>query len=241
MKNEFFEQKMFNNFETPIQKLMELNVKMMQNLSLMKPIDLLSLKKPEDIFERNMELFIQNSNMTLNYMRETFSILEHHWFNVPRNMDQYPKKAINEASAAMKKSIKKATATAKTTARKAVSAAKKASPAAKKASPAAKKASPAAKKASPAAKKASTQKNAKTAVPSKAAASKGKPEVKSAPAKPTMMHAKEPTNQNAPRPNMTADSGMPKAGTMPEKSGGIKDLGIQNMSKNNPMPNEFRK
>ncbi|WP_133133944.1 hypothetical protein [Legionella parisiensis] len=227
MKNEFFEQKMFNNFETPIQKLMELNVKMMQNLSLMKPIDLLSLKKPEDIFERNMELFIQNSNMTLNYMRETFSILEHHWFNVPRNMDQYPKKAINEASAAMKKSIKKATATAKTTARKAVSAAKKASPAAKK--------------ASPAAKKASTQKNAKTAVPSKAAASKGKPEVKSAPAKPTMMHAKEPTNQNAPRPNMTADSGMPKAGTMPEKSGGIKDLGIQNMSKNNPMPNEFRK
>ncbi len=233
MKNEFFEQKMFNNFEAPMQKLMELNVKMMQNL--MKPMDLLSLKKPEDIFERNMELFLQNSNMTLNYMRETFSILEHHWFNVPRHMEQNTKKAINETSSAMKKSIKKTTTAAKTAAKKAASSAKKASPVAKKASSAV-------KKASPPVKKASVKKNAKAAAPNKtSAASKGKPEVKSASAKPTMMHVKAPTNQNAPKPSMTADSGMPKAGSMPEKSSAIKDLGIQNMSKNNPMSNEFRK
>lgn len=155
MKNEFFEQKMFNNFEAPMQKLMELNVKMMQNLSLMKPMDLLSLKKPEDIFERNMELFIQNSHMTLNYMRETFNILEHHWFNVSRNMDQNTKKAINEASSSMKKSIK---TTAKTVAKKATSSAKKAGSAAKKVASSAKKASPAPKKASSPAKKASAKK-----------------------------------------------------------------------------------
>lgn len=141
MKNEFFEQKMFNSFEAPMQKLMELNAKMMQNLSLMKPMDLLSLKKPEDFFERNMELFIQNSNMTLNYMRETFSILEHHWLNVSRNMEQHTKKAVSEASSVMKKSIKKTTATAKTAAKKATSSAKKASVTLKKAASSAKKAS----------------------------------------------------------------------------------------------------
>lgn len=55
-----------------------------------------------------------------------------------------------------------------------------------------------------------------------------------------MMHTKAPTNQNAPKPSVTADSGMPKVGGMAEKSSSIKDLGIQNISKN-PMPSEFRK
>lgn len=92
MKNEFFEPRIFNNLEAPIQRLMELNVKMMQNLSLMKPMDIFNLKKPEDILEKNMELFIQNSHMTLNYMRDTFHIIENHWLNVAREMEQGTKK-----------------------------------------------------------------------------------------------------------------------------------------------------
>lgn len=48
------------------------------------------------------------------------------------------------------------------------------------------------------------------------------------------MHAKVTTNQNAPK--MTAESPMPKVGSMAEKSG-VKDLGIQNINKSNSMPN----
>ncbi|MGL5741833.1 MAG: hypothetical protein ACRCXC_04435 [Legionella sp.] len=38
MKNQFIDQKVFNNLEVPMQKLMELNIKMMQNFSYMKPL-----------------------------------------------------------------------------------------------------------------------------------------------------------------------------------------------------------
>ena len=67
MKSQFFEQKMFNNFDAPMQRLMELNVKMMQNLSLIKPMDLLDIKRPEEFFTKNMQLFIQNSQKTFNF------------------------------------------------------------------------------------------------------------------------------------------------------------------------------
>lgn len=232
MKNEFFEQKFFNNFDAPIQKLMELNVKMMQNLSLMKPMDLLSLKKPEDFFEKNMELFMQNSQMTLNYMRETFNILESQWLNVSRNLDQSTKKMVDEASSALKKNTKKAATTVKSAAKKVSSTAKKAASAAKKTASIAKKAAPAVKKISSSAKKVSVKKNIKVAAPSKTAALKPK-QAKSTQPKSTAIQAKGPMSPNAPKVNVAAEKNMPKVSGMAEKSG-VKDLNIPTIGKNNP-------
>ncbi|QMT60345.1 hypothetical protein [Legionella sp. PC997] len=239
MKNEFFEQKLFNNFDAPMQKLMELNVKMMQNLSLMKPVDLLSLKRPEDFFEKNMELFIQNSHMTLEYMRETFNILEGHWLNVSRNLDQNTKKMMSESSNIMQKSTQEASTAVKSAVKKGSSAMKKATSTAKKAvsgnnkaasaSPA-KKGTPTAKKSS--VKKVSSKKNTKLATSKASPASKNQ-EAKSNPQKSTVLHGKEAMAKNAPKSTNAVDKNMPKIGSLPEKS----NLNIQNMGKSNPMPN----
>ncbi|KTD59101.1 hypothetical protein Lsan_2452 [Legionella santicrucis] len=132
MKNQFFDQKIFNNFDTPMQKLMELNVKMMQNLSYMKPLDLLSVKKPEEIFEKQIELFAQNSQMMLDYMRTTFNILENHWFNISRNFDPSQQKMMQEAFTTTEKSTKKAATVSKSPVKK-VAATKKSASTAKKA------------------------------------------------------------------------------------------------------------
>ncbi len=236
MKNEFFEQKFFNNFDAPIQKLMELNVKMMQNLSLMKPMDLLSLKKPEDFFEKNMELFMQNSQMTLNYMRETFNILESQWLNVSRNLDQSTKKMVDEASSALKKNTKKAATTVKSAAKKVSSTAKKATSAAKKTASISKKAAPAVKKISSSVKKVSAKKNTKVAAQSKTTAALKPKQAKSTPPKSTAIQAKGPMSPNAPKVNVAAEKSMPKVSGMAEKSG-VKDLNIPTIGKSNPMPN----
>lgn len=261
MNNQFFDQKMFNNFDNPLQKLMELNVKMMQNLSLMKPMDLLSFKNPEEFFDRNMELFIQNSNMTLNYMRETFNILERNWLGMSRNMDHNVKKAMDEASSSLRSGTKRGTAPtsavkkATTAAKKTVSAAKKAAssskkgatasknssakkaaaPAAKQTSSLAKKsAAPASKKVSSSAKTGSTKKHTQgaNAHNKKLSTPKEKQEAKKPESKPTTMGTKAPMGQNAPMSqnaatnNMHTEHNMPKVSSMSDKSGGVKDIGM---------------
>ncbi|PWY54054.1 hypothetical protein DGG96_19050 [Legionella qingyii] len=225
MKNEFFDQKFFNNFDAPMKKLMELNVKMMQNLSLMKPMDLSSIKRPEDYFEKNIELFMQNSHMTLNYMRDMFNILESHWLNVSRNLDQNTKKMMSEVSATMEQSTKKASAAAKSTAKKVSSSVKKAS------SPA-KKGAPTAQKASSPVNKVSEKKNTK--ITSKTTSSlKTKQEAKSTTPKSTVI-PKEPMAQNATKGNIIAEKNMPKLNNLTEKS----NPNIQNLGKSNPITNQ---
>ncbi len=101
----------------PLQKLMELNIKTMQGFSYMKPGELLSIKKPEELLERNMNMFIRNSHMALDYMRDTFSILENHWINASHHTEEAAKDVIKKASSTVKQ--------ASSTAKKASSAASK--------------------------------------------------------------------------------------------------------------------
>lgn len=109
------DQKMFNPFEGPMQRLMELNVKMMQNLSYIKPVDLFSAKKPEEFFARNVEMLMQNNHMALNYMKEIFSILEVQWLDASRNLDRSTQKMVDEVSSIKPKSTKKSSISTKST------------------------------------------------------------------------------------------------------------------------------
>lgn len=99
MKNTFFEQKFFSGMEFPLQRLMELNMKTIQSMSYLKPGDLMNIKKPEDLFERNMDMFLQNSHMALNYMRDTFNILENHWLNASKHAEEHVKQAVSKVVA----------------------------------------------------------------------------------------------------------------------------------------------
>lgn len=105
--------------EFPLQKLMELNIKTMQGFSYMKPGELFSIKKPEELLERNMNMLIRNSHMAIDYMRDTFSILENHWIKVSHRTEESAKDIMEQASSAVKK--------ASSTAKKVSSSAKKAS------------------------------------------------------------------------------------------------------------------
>lgn len=114
MKNQFsgVGQQMVNPFGNSMQKIMELNIRTVQNISYMKPTDLFS-SKPKEMMEKPMETFIHNSEVLLNYMTEAFNILGGQWLKNAPNLTQNANKLMNEASTVMEKNVKKATSLAK--------------------------------------------------------------------------------------------------------------------------------
>jgi hypothetical protein len=221
MKSQFFDQKIFNNLEGPMQKLMELNVKTMQNLAYMKPMELFSIKKPEELLEKHMEIIIGNSHMFLNYMRDTFSILESHWLNVSRSYELDTKNMIGELSSATKKSVKMATNPVKGTAKKTTAPAKSAT---KKTTAAAAKST--VTKVAAAGKKADIKKNMKGMPTKPSVATKAKQETKD--------NLADKAKSNI---QLKESMGVPKVSTNVVDKSNVKDVGIQSIGKGNPLPN----
>jgi len=72
------------SLEQPVKELMDLNVKALQSLTYMMPTELLTIRKPEEVMEKNMQMFIDNSHAALAYMHNMFDIMERHWL---KNVD----------------------------------------------------------------------------------------------------------------------------------------------------------
>ena len=60
--------------QEPFRAMMELNLKTMQGFSYLKPEELVSVKKPEDLMEKQVDLALANGRKVLDYM-------ENHTFN----------------------------------------------------------------------------------------------------------------------------------------------------------------
>lgn len=68
-----------NSLDTPIKELIDLNMQTLHNFSYFKPDELLGMRRPEALVEKNLELFMENSHTALNYMQNMFHIMEKHW------------------------------------------------------------------------------------------------------------------------------------------------------------------
>ncbi|HAT6937840.1 TPA: hypothetical protein JBL19_15935 [Legionella pneumophila] len=100
MKEQFFQPKDLNNLlrsvEKPIQDLLDLNLKTLKSVSYVTPVELFNVLKPEEILEKNMNVFIQNSQRAMSYMLNVFQIMEHHWINIYDQMaENPPEKKVN--------------------------------------------------------------------------------------------------------------------------------------------------
>ncbi|WP_133139819.1 phasin family protein [Legionella genomosp. 1] len=78
MNQEYFEKwtEMAKKVQAPWQEIVELNVKTLQNLNYIKPEELANLKKPEELFEKQIRLLIENGHKTLDHMQRSFEIVE---------------------------------------------------------------------------------------------------------------------------------------------------------------------
>jgi hypothetical protein len=121
----YFQPKNMNPFseslEKPVKELMDLNVKALQNLTYLTPTELFKMRRPEEVLEKNMQMFIDNSNAALDYMHNMFNIMERHWLKnadgMLKNTEEHAKQAMHAVSTQTKESTKKsASKTAKSVA-----------------------------------------------------------------------------------------------------------------------------
>ena len=85
MLHHYFQQKELNpfvpSFEKPMNEWMELNTTLFQRCASLMPLELLMMKKPEEMMEKNIGLFIENSQLSLDYMRNMLHLMEQHWLS----------------------------------------------------------------------------------------------------------------------------------------------------------------
>lgn len=75
-----------HQLQRPLREMVELNVKTLQRISYLKPDELAHLKKPEDLLEKNVHLFIQNSHKALDYFQEAFDIFERNLLSLTKEI-----------------------------------------------------------------------------------------------------------------------------------------------------------
>lgn len=67
---------MAKKLQEPFQAIAELNVKTLQSIHYIKPEELASIKKPEELLEKQINLAVENGHKALDYMQKSFQILE---------------------------------------------------------------------------------------------------------------------------------------------------------------------
>jgi hypothetical protein len=111
----YFQQKNMNplseSIEKPVKELMDLNVKALQSLTYLTPTELLKMRRPEEVIEKNMQIFIDNSNTALDYLHNMFNIMERHWLKnangMLKNTEEQAKQAMHTVSTQTKGGAKK--------------------------------------------------------------------------------------------------------------------------------------
>ncbi|WP_165485133.1 phasin family protein [Legionella rowbothamii] len=67
---------MAKKLQEPFQAIAELNVKTLQGITYIKPEELASIKKPEELLEKQINLAVENGHKALDYMQKSFQIFE---------------------------------------------------------------------------------------------------------------------------------------------------------------------
>lgn len=77
--------------QEPFQAIADLNLKAVKEMSYLKPEDFAMPRKPEALFEKQIELAIDNGYKALDYMQKSLQILE-------KTMDTFSKESTNGKS-----------------------------------------------------------------------------------------------------------------------------------------------
>ena len=64
------------NAQEPMQALADLNMKTLQSFQYLKPDELSKIAKPEEFVEKQLEIAIANGHKALDYMQNSFQIIE---------------------------------------------------------------------------------------------------------------------------------------------------------------------
>ncbi|WP_454780719.1 hypothetical protein [Legionella sp. WA2022007384] len=76
-----FKSNSFNKLNQPLQQIAELNNETFQKFSYLRPEDF-QMNNPQVLLEKSVQVFIENSHHSLDYMHQLFNIWGHSWENI---------------------------------------------------------------------------------------------------------------------------------------------------------------
>lgn len=78
MNNAYIEKwsELSKSLHEPWQAMMQLNLETLQNMELLKAEQLINIKKPELLLEKQIELAISNGHKAVDYMQKSLAIFE---------------------------------------------------------------------------------------------------------------------------------------------------------------------
>lgn len=74
------------HIQRPVQELIALNFRTLQNFSYLRPEELNNVRQPQEILEKNVAVFFENGFNTLSYFQQAFSIFEKHLLSLEDQM-----------------------------------------------------------------------------------------------------------------------------------------------------------
>ncbi|CEK09179.1 hypothetical protein [Legionella hackeliae] len=92
-----------NRMQRPLQAIMELNTRTLQNISYLKPEDLSKIRKPEELLEKQMHVFVENGHKALDYMQKSFAIFEESLLSMSKEVKERTEETTRQAKDVMTK------------------------------------------------------------------------------------------------------------------------------------------
>ncbi len=77
-----------NKAQAPLQELAALNIKTLQSMNYLRAEDLSNIKKPEELVEKQMDIFFKNGHQALEYFQKSFGIIEKAMFGFKEELKQ---------------------------------------------------------------------------------------------------------------------------------------------------------
>ncbi|KTC77104.1 hypothetical protein [Legionella brunensis] len=82
----------------PFQAMMELNIRTLQNLHYLRPEESSNWRQPNKLMDNQMKLVMENSHQMLDYMRQSFQILENAFSFVSKEMQKNSEQVMGRAT-----------------------------------------------------------------------------------------------------------------------------------------------
>ncbi|MDX1838616.1 hypothetical protein [Legionella taurinensis] len=86
----------FAHFQRPFIELTELQMRTLNDFSYLKPEEISRIRQPRELFEKNMECFIENAHKSLDFMQEAFRIVEKNMMSLSSNVRESSERVMSQ-------------------------------------------------------------------------------------------------------------------------------------------------
>jgi len=110
--------------QKPIHELIALNIKTLQEFTDTKIVDVTAIQKPEQLLKQQVELILANGKKAIDYMEQSFKILENALSSLSNEFNESNKKAASSVKEAFSQPLEQMAKSARNSTESAVKAAK---------------------------------------------------------------------------------------------------------------------